>query len=338
MAKKIIGLSCSTKNGNCETLLKAAAKGAAEYGVEMEIIRAMALEVLPCKGCHACRETNRCVLKDDVDWILEKTVEEDAALIVSVPCYHIRANSYLSAINERMNPVFGRNPDILKKTRVGAIIGVGGSGYDGWASLNLLMTNIFVQHTRVLVDQIQVNNCGLKEWNLWLQQGEDLTSHTHQARIQDLDYEKIWEMWPQEYDPMDFARKYLERACELGRNVARAMDTPMEEVEYKGEEAAISCPLCHCNILLVPENLPHIMCPVCAIRGTVISDGSQFKVEWNEDDTRNPRFSPEAVDHHFYWLGKHRDTYGGMETMKKVRDLWKEYHSIGRIIQPPKTS
>lgn len=335
MANKIIGLSCSTKHGRGEALLRAAAMGAAEVGMQTEIIRAMDLKVLPCRGCHTCERTGKCVLKDDVEWILEKTVVEDAGLIVSVPCYHIRANGYLTAISERMNPVFIRNMDSLNKTRVGAVIGTGGSGYDGWASLNLVMANIFVQHTRVLVDQMQMNNCGLKEWNLW-QQKEDgsLTSHTQQARIQDLEYERIWELWPQEYDMVDFAKSGLERAKELGRNVARAMMMPIEEVRYVGETASVACPVCHCNVLLVPENLPHVMCPICAVRGTVSTDGGQMQVEWNQEDSEYPRFSREAVEHHFYWLTQHFRQHGGLEALGEVEELWEDVRSYGTLIRP----
>ena len=38
--KKIIGLSCGSEKGNCETLLNAAAIGASEFGIETEIIQA----------------------------------------------------------------------------------------------------------------------------------------------------------------------------------------------------------------------------------------------------------------------------------------------------------
>ena len=110
--KKIIGLACGRKNGNSETLLRAAARGAAELGVETEIIRAMSLKVLPCTGCNACNKTGKCVLKDDVDWILEKVCLEDAALILSVPCYHIRPNGYFLCIHERMNHMFYKDMDM----------------------------------------------------------------------------------------------------------------------------------------------------------------------------------------------------------------------------------
>ena len=126
---------------------------------------------------------------DDVHWIHEKTILEDCALICAVPCYHVRANSLFYAINERMLGIMGKFPDVLKKTRVGAVIGVGGSGYDAWASLTNLSTEIFMQHTRKIVDQMHVTFCGLREWNLWMQQGQPLTSHTHLNRVIDTRYE-----------------------------------------------------------------------------------------------------------------------------------------------------
>jgi len=332
MTKKIIALSCGSRNGTNETFIKAAAKGALEFGIETEIIRAVDLKVEPCRGCMACNRTHKCIIKDDVDWILEKTMLEDAGLIVAVPCYHIRNNSYLSIIGERMNHIFDWNPAVLKKTRVGAIIGHGGSGYDAWASLNLVMANIFVQHTRVLVDQIQVNNCGLKEWNLWLQHGSPLTSHTHTARVQDLEYENIWELWPQDYEPIDFARKSLLRAEQLGRNVAQSMIMPIEEVKYFGEESLVSCPVCHCNVLVIPENLPYVMCPICAVRGTITRKNNQMKVKWNEADVKHPRFTPEAVEHHFKWLGQHMSRVpNGREKVQKLRQA---YASFGEVISP----
>ncbi|MGD0916853.1 MAG: flavodoxin family protein, partial [Thermodesulfobacteriota bacterium] len=153
-------------NGNSEILLKEALMGAEEIGVESEIIRAMELRVKPCTGCEACSmamargKESRCAIKDDdVEWILEKVLVENCGLIVSTPLYHLRANSYFEIINERMLPTMFRNPQILKKTRVGGIICVGG-GEPEWTPLGLTSANIFVQHTRKLVDQIQVNYVG----------------------------------------------------------------------------------------------------------------------------------------------------------------------------------
>jgi multimeric flavodoxin WrbA len=332
MPKKIIGLSCGRKNGFGESYLRAAASGAKEAGVETEIIRAMDLKVLPCKGCWGCMKLGKCVLKDDVDWILDRTCRDDCALIVAVPCYHIRTNSFLTIINERLNHVFTHHPEILDKTRVGGIIGVGGSGYDGWASLNLPLANIFLQHTRVLVDQMQINHCRLKEWNLWMQEGSPLTSNTHKARIQDNDYDTIWKLWKEGNDALEFRQKAYLRAKKLGRNVAEAMSLPINKVEYLGEQSAVSCPVCHSNIILVPENLPYIMCPVCAVRGTVEVKDNVFKVKWNKKDAASPRFSREAVDHHFAWLGKNGEVANAQQP--KIQALFDSFTDYGTVIKP----
>jgi multimeric flavodoxin WrbA len=332
--KKIIGLSCGRKNGNCETLLKTAAIGAEEFGVETEIIRAMSLKVLPCTGCWACIKTHKCILKDDVDWILEKTVVEDCGLIVSVPCYHVRANGYFTCIHERMNHVFTKDFNTVKKTRVGAIIGVGGSGYDGWSSLTNTMTNIFVQHTRLLVDQIQVNYCGLKEWNLWAR--KDFTPVLYKTRVQDIDYDEMATVYGRQDNALDFYQKSLERAKQLGRNVARAMLMPIEKVKFMGEEGAVSCPVCHCNILLVPEELPYVGCPICWVRGVISVDkNGKMKIEWNKADAKNPRFSFAGIKHHGEWMARHR--MNNRQDGEKIDGLRKGFSSHSKIIKPVKS-
>ena len=331
--KKIIGLSCGRKNESSEMFLKAAAQGAAELGVETEIIRAMSLKIQPCTGCWSCRKTGKCAQKDDTDWILEKTCVEDCALIVSVPCYHIRSNSYLSIIAEKMNHVFEKNMNILKKTRVGAMIGVGGSGYDAWTSLNLPTANLFLQHTRVLVDQMQVNFCALQEWNLWLQDKHMTAEHINESRIQDYTHEEIYQRWPQKYDLLQFQEKAIERARQLGRNVAQAMSQPIEEVKYAGEDYGVACPVCHSNVVVVPKDLPYIACPVCYVRGTIHMDNGKMTVKWNQEDATHPRFSYEAVEHHGRWLMTH---YGGGAPDQRFMQRKKQFESYGKIIAPEK--
>jgi hypothetical protein len=97
--KKIIALSCGSEHGNCETFIRAAAIGAGELGIPTEIIQAALLNVNVLEGDP----------DDDVPWIHEKTLLEDAALICAVPTYHVRANSLVYAINERMLGVMGKN-------------------------------------------------------------------------------------------------------------------------------------------------------------------------------------------------------------------------------------
>jgi hypothetical protein len=194
-----------------------------------------------------------------------------------------------------------------EKNRVGAVIGVGGSGYDAWASLTNLSTQIFMQHTRKVVDQILVTFSAFREWNLWMQQGKPLTSNTYKQRVTDTDYDETRTMWGEQPGAKEFYKMAIERSKELGRNVARAMNMPIEEVKYVGEEAGVSCPLCHCSTLNVPENLPYVYCPICAIRGTIVVDNGNMKVEWNMKDLEVPRFCVEGEIHHFEWLRQHSE-------------------------------
>lgn len=300
--QKIIGLSCGRKNGNSEILLKEALMGAGELEVESEIIRAMDLRVKPCTGCESCSiamargKEVRCAIKDDdVPWILEKTLVEDYGLIVSGPVYHLRANSYFEIIHERMLPTMFRHPEVLKKTRVGAIISVGG-GEPEWTPLGLTSMNIFVQHSRILVDQMQVNYVG--------RPGAVLMQEKH-----------------------------LKRARELGRRVARAMKMPIKQVKFVGDETEVSCPVCHCNVLKVPAKLPNVFCPVCWVKGVITINEDKMKVKWDEEDAKHPRFSERGVSTHLELI-KNLQTKFYAEDLEKVKERVKKYISYGRIIKP----
>lgn len=303
MTKKIIGLSCGRKNGNSEHFLKAALMAAEEEGVESDIIRAMDLKVLPCNSCFTCTKTGRCA-KDDVDWILERTMLADTAIIVAAPVYHLRSNSYLMILAEKMNHLFSRKPDIFERRRVGAIISVGGSGYDGWTSLGLTSLNLFVQHFTTLVDQVQIDHCGAI--------GAALTPDNERA---------------------------LERSRQLGKNVAGTLDLPFQEWKYMGDEPAVSCPVCHCNILYIERDFPEVMCPTCEVHGRVSFQDGRFSVAWNPDDVREPRFSTPKETHHLEWIRRH----GQEEEPKQIalpdtQEKIQRYNAYGRVIAPEKPS
>ena len=325
--KKIVALVCGSEGGQCETFTRAAAIGAGELGIPTEIIQAATLDVNVYEGNP----------DDDVPWIHERTLLDDVALICAVPCYHIRANSLFYAINDRMNQ--GIRQENLWATqifRVGAVIGVGGSGYDGWASLTNLSTEIYMQHTRKLVDQVLFTFCGLKEWNLWMQQGKPLTSNTHKQRVNDTPYEETRTMYGEQVGYEEWYRMAIERAKQLGRNVANAMNMPIEEVKYLGEEAGVGCPLCHCNILLVPENLPYIYCPVCAVRGTIVVDRDKMKVEWNMNDVKMPRLHFAGQLHHADYLSheSERRAKDKAATDALKDSIFSQSNTYAKIIRP----
>ena len=301
MTKKIIGLSCGRKNGNSEHFLKSALMAAEEEGIQSEIIRAMDLKVLPCNSCWSCMKTGRCA-KDDADWILEHTMLSDTAIIVSAPVSHLRSNSYLMILAEKMNHLFVRKPDIFERRRVGAAISVGGSGYDGWTSLGLTSINLFLQHFTTLVDQVQVDHCASV--------GAALTPDNERA---------------------------IERCRRLGKNVAQAAQLPFEKWKYMGEESAVSCPVCHCNVIYVEKDLPEIMCPTCEVHGTVSARDGKLSVEWNPEDVREPRFSTPKEVHHLEWITRHeREEEPRQISLPEVQEKIRRYNAYGRLIVPEK--
>ncbi len=300
MTKKIIGLSCGRKNSNCEAFLKAALMGAEEKGVPSEIIRVMDLKVLPCNSCQGCFKTGKCA-KDDVDWILEKTMLGDAAVIVSAPVYHVRTNGYLLCISEKLNHLFPRDPKLGDRKKIGAVISVGGSGYDGWTSLGLTTVNLFTQHFSTLVDQIQINHCADK--------GGALTPDNDWA---------------------------IERCKQMGRNVADALSMPFEKIKYLGEETPVSCPVCHCNIMYFEKDFPDIACPVCRVHGKVSVAGGKYKIAWNEDDIKNPRFSVLRQRQHLDFVMKHAKEEAEQVALPETQAKIKQYDAYGKFIKPEK--
>ena len=298
MAKKIIGLSCGKKHGNSEAFLKAALMEAEELGVESEIIRAMDLKVLPCKACGACQKTGTCP-KDDVDWILEQTMLGDAGVIISAPVYHVRTNGILLCISEKTNHLFRRDPNLFERQRMGAAISVGGSGYDGWTSMGLPTMNLFLQHFSTLVDQIQINHCADK--------GAALTPDNEWA---------------------------IERCKQLGRNMAKALSMPPEDVKFMGEDPPLACPVCHCNIFYIEHGLPEIACPTCQVHGKVSFADGKYNVEWNEDDIKNPRFSTKQEHHHMEWIMRHKTEEEPQIAMPETQEKIKVYDAYGKFIRP----
>jgi flavone/flavonol reductase len=218
---------------------------------------------------------------------------EDCALILSAPVYHARPNGYFMCITERLLPVMFSHMNILKKTRVGGIIGVGGGD---WTALQLSLMNIYLQHTRILVDQMQVQYMP--------RPGAVLA------------------------DPTIMARARL-----LGKRIAEAILKPIEQAKYLGEDTPASCPVCHCNVLHIPGKLTEVICPVCAVKGTMVADGNGMVIKWNEEDVKHPRFSEWGITSHMADVGKLHEKFF-KEDIGKVNELVKKYAAYGNITRP----
>jgi multimeric flavodoxin WrbA len=329
--KKVMVLACGRPMGNSEILGREACIGAEEAGAETEILRLHDFRIRPCTGCEGCTMSMskggkaRCVIRDDdAEFLLEKILYEDAALIISAPVYFLAPPGYLKMIQDRMLPFVLNRPELFvtKSKRVGATISVGG-GEPAWTPMGLSMMNMFLLFTRVIVDQQLVNYSSLPGL-------------------------------------VTLKEKALKRARDLGRNVAMAANKPIDQVRFVGEEIENSCPVCHVNVLQIGNNLPggvppetdffspslidevmrksppdasYVVCPSCDVWGKLEIKDGKVKVAWDEESVRNPRYYTE--------LGKHfelikRIHMEGYKQGDKIKENKAKYRSSGTLVKPPR--
>ena len=106
MNKNVVILSTSPrKNSNSELLAEAFAKGAAEAGNRVEIIRMRETTLHFCMGCFACQRTGKCVIKDDMAEIVPKMEQADV-LVFATPIYYYEMSGQMKTLLDRANPLF----------------------------------------------------------------------------------------------------------------------------------------------------------------------------------------------------------------------------------------
>jgi len=102
-----------------------------------------------------------------------------------------------------------------------------------------------------------------------------------------------------------------------------------------GDEPAVACPVCHCNILYVEKDFPEIMCPTCEVHGTVSVQDAKFSVAWNPDDVREPRFSTPKEKHHLEFIMRHEHQEEPMQiALPEVQQEIRRYNAYGTLIAP----
>ncbi len=327
--KKVIVLSCGRPMGNCEILGREACIGAKEEGADTEILRLQDFKIKPCSGCENCTMSMskggdaHCVIKDDdAEFLFQKILYEDAALIISAPVYFLWPPGPLKTVLDRCLP-YGMNRAelFLERPRVGASISVGG-GEPAWTPFGILMMNMFLLFTRVIVDQQLVNYCGRPGC-------------------------------------VTFKEGALKRARELGRHVAISAKMPIQNVRFMGEELDNSCPICHVNIVQIGSSLPkgvspesgffdfgivdglvrkspdqpYVVCPNCDVWGKMETMNGRIKVAWDEESVKDPRYGVSIGKHMEVIKRLHLEAY---KQEDKTKENVKRYESSGRLIKPPK--
>lgn len=74
------------KNGNTDILVKEVIKGVESENIDVKYIFLGTLNIGDCKGCEGCKETYRCVIKDDMEKLYPLILEADG-IILGSPTY-----------------------------------------------------------------------------------------------------------------------------------------------------------------------------------------------------------------------------------------------------------
>ena len=101
MSKKVLVITGSMRRGNSDALATEFARGAQAAGNEVETIRLATLELGFCRGCDYCQDHGgSCVLKDDMEALLDK-VEAADAIALATPVYYYNVSATMKAFIDR---------------------------------------------------------------------------------------------------------------------------------------------------------------------------------------------------------------------------------------------
>ena len=104
--KNILILSTSPrKGGNSDTLADEFTRGARDAGHDAEKISLAGKTIGFCRGCLACQKTERCVIQDDVNAIVQKMLSADV-LVFATPIYFYEMSGQMKTLLDRSNPLF----------------------------------------------------------------------------------------------------------------------------------------------------------------------------------------------------------------------------------------
>ncbi|MDO5100715.1 MAG: flavodoxin family protein [Eubacteriales bacterium] len=283
MSIKVMGVTAGRKDSNSEILLKEALIACENAGAEVTMINLRDFDILDCTGCTSCTigmsqgKNTGCVLdaKDDKKKIMDVLLNQDA-VIYSVPTYDLMPSANYLAFAQRSlsyETAFLETIGAIEhRDRVAGLISVGGSTRS-WQSMALegMQATMFTTDMKV-VDMILATG----------------VPGPAQCLLND---------------------ELIERAKKLGENIIKAVQTPVAERKWLGEEDMGWCPNCHSNALVLGEpqwdglHYP-IECQVCGAGGTLQeTEDGKWKFVIQEDGLLKDRTTVEGRARHLEEIG-----------------------------------
>lgn len=116
---KVIGIVGSPRiEKNTEFLVKTALDKIEDLGFDVELVRLADKEINYCVGCGVCKQTDKCVINDDMQVLTEKVKKADG-IIMSSPVYFGDMTGLAKSFIDRLRPL--RNTHEFKYKVCGAI-------------------------------------------------------------------------------------------------------------------------------------------------------------------------------------------------------------------------
>ena len=88
------------RNGNTAALLKHAVQGARDAGARVEEIVLRDMKISPCLEIYGCRETGRCVIKDDFHKVCDLIAASDGIMLAS-PIFFYTVSAHTKILMDR---------------------------------------------------------------------------------------------------------------------------------------------------------------------------------------------------------------------------------------------
>lgn len=309
MSAKILGVSAGRANSNCDILLKEALLACQDGGADVTMINLRNYNIVDCTGCTSCTigmsqgKNNGCALdkKDDKKKIMEALFQSDA-VIYAAPTYDLAACSVFTKFAQRSlsyETAFLETIGAIEhKDRVGGLIAVGGSTRS-WQSMALESM------------QAAMFTTDLKVVDMYLATRVPAPA---QCLLND---------------------EMLERARKVGENIMTAVNTPVKERKWLGDEDMGWCPNCHSNALILGEvqwdglHFP-VECQVCGAGGTLKqTEDNKWKFVIQEDGLCRDRTALAGRAHH---LEEIAHTQGGyfkdLEKRSIVNEKLEKYRKL----------
>lgn len=285
----ILAISFGRKMSNCDIMAKQALLECQRQGHEIHFLRADDLDIKSCTGCIACVigmiagfGQGKCVIKDEFP-ILDEAIMNCDALLLVCPTYEMGPTGRFRTICDRIGPshdvsfrktaieeglAAGKPAETLPdarslKSRVGALVSVGGAMTKNWLAFTL--PTMFALPMSLGIDVID-------------------------------SYEYFGAM---AYENVVGNTPVMERMTAVGQHLCEALaaQSESERTRWRGEDLGI-CPVCHNRLLTMLNEEGTIECPTCGIEGQLLCTDGKFHAHFTREQlSRSRMFYAGKLEH-----------------------------------------